>query len=754
MKKSNAFWDLRCAMALLALCTASAPAAAGNFDVTSAADSGAGSLRLAINNANLMGDDDTITFNLPAGSTITLLSALPTLTSSVTWDATGNPITIDGSDAGITQPWLDTNDAPQFFEDVSLAGGTVNTAGFFGGYSFEATGPVGIGSAFTGDAFAIDKSGSGTATITNTVALPSAFAFVSDGTLELLETGADSSLVVDSLTVLPGATLAGHVVRPNSGYAASLIDIQGRLAPSTTAGRLPIFGETNFASGSTFEVDILPGNDGDRVDVTGDVVIESGAQLVTLLDPNAFPAPSTVTVLTSTTGITGAFDFDGSGFLFLDQSLIQDATSITIQITPLTNVDISLTPNQQHVLDVVNSATPDPNDDLATVQSVLGGNFVGTASDYQDLLDAIGGEDLTALATGRQLLGERTARALHRRARDPGWGEAQAIYATDATLPAPVYAGPAGAPIGWRAAAPTMAPAAEPDVAFGNPRSRNRVGAWVDAFGQFGELDGDGSRGSADVDSILFGGTLGVDVWLAEKVVLGLAAGYARSDLELDGREGDITGDTIQGALYGGFTDPRGYLSAYGRYAMSFQDSDRRIQSTQLSRTASASWDAEDWGAGAEAGFTLFTVGDFGFQPIAGVDWLSLTEEDYRESGAGSLSLDVDPDDLESTTGRFGARIFGKIDLEGIGFLVPELRGFWQREFGDRDRVLRARLIGASTGGALVVHGAEMPRDVVILGVGWSGNVGERIQILLDYDALLDADRVEHQGNLAVRVSF
>ena len=39
------------------------------------------------------------------------------------------------------------------------------------------------------------------------------------------------------------------------------------------------------------------------------------------------------------------------------------------------------------------------------------------------LLDAIGGESLTAFATARQILAERTARALHRRTRDPAWGE-------------------------------------------------------------------------------------------------------------------------------------------------------------------------------------------------------------------------------------------------------------------------------------------------------------------------------------------
>jgi uncharacterized protein with beta-barrel porin domain len=746
---SNRISKLRNGAALFALCavwTIAGAAGAGDFIVTNDADSGPGSLRLALNNANDDPDADTITFSTDL--TISPLSALPAVSTSVTFDADGNAVTVDGSAAGITQPFLDVQ-APVFIIGVNFIGGTIEgTSAFFAQYEFDASNTLTIGSDVTGGGLFFDKTGAGTATITGSIDLPNTIATVSAGTLELGSTG---SFTANSLTVRPGATLSGNVAGGGS-FTANEIVIHGRVAPSTTSGTLPFNGPTRFEPGSTLEVDILPGNAGDRLDVAGDVTIEPGAQLVTLLDPDAFAAPSTVTVLTGSS-IAGNFDFDGSSFLFVDQTLIQDATSISVLVEPSAAVNLGLSPNQEHILDVVTSATPDATGDLATVQAVLGPSFVGTADQYRDLLDAMGGETLSALATGRQLLGERTARALHRRARDPGWGEVRAVYAADATLPAPVFAGPSGAPLGWRASAPAAAPTG-PDVALGSPRSRNRVGAWLDAFGQAGELEGDANPGSADIDSVIFGGTLGVDVWLAEKVVLGLAAGYARVDLDPDGRDVDLTSDTIQGALYGGYTDPRGYLSGYGRYAFSFQDSTRDIQSAQLQRTASASWDAEDFGAGAEAGVTVLSVGDFGLQPIAGVDWLSLSEESYRESGAGSLSLDVDPEDLESTTARFGARIFGKIDLDGTGFLVPEVRGFWQREFGDRDRVLRAQLLGAGTGGALVVRGTEMPRDVVILGLGWSANIGELLQVLLDYDVLLDADRVEHQGNLAVRFRF
>ena len=50
------------------------------------------------------------------------------------------------------------------------------------------------------------------------------------------------------------------------------------------------------------------------------------------------------------------------------------------------------------------------------------------------------------------------------------------------------------------------------------------------------------------------------------------------------------------------------------------------------------------------------------------------------------------------------------------------------------------------------VRGAELPRDNVMLGIGWGVHVSENLTVSFDYDAVLGSDRVEHQGNIAARV--
>jgi hypothetical protein len=79
---------------VLLLVLSAGPAQANTFTVTNTADSGAGSLRAAILNANAPPvRADTITFNIGGAGvhTIALLSALPTINDAVTIDGTTQP---------------------------------------------------------------------------------------------------------------------------------------------------------------------------------------------------------------------------------------------------------------------------------------------------------------------------------------------------------------------------------------------------------------------------------------------------------------------------------------------------------------------------------------------------------------------------------------------------------------------------------------------------------------------------------------
>ena len=93
------------------LMLALANAHAAIFDVSATSDSGRGSLRQAIMDANSTSDDDTITFSV--SGTIALASALPQITGNTTIELPGtNELRISGS--GLVNV-------------VTFSGGTTNT---------------------------------------------------------------------------------------------------------------------------------------------------------------------------------------------------------------------------------------------------------------------------------------------------------------------------------------------------------------------------------------------------------------------------------------------------------------------------------------------------------------------------------------------------------------------------------------------------------------------------------------------------
>lgn len=99
-RPSRSIRDAFASSILLVGCLAVAPAVASNFVVTSTADSGAGSLRSAITQANANAGSDTITFSLSLPATITLSSSLPNITGDLTIDGPGAAnLAISGANA-------------------------------------------------------------------------------------------------------------------------------------------------------------------------------------------------------------------------------------------------------------------------------------------------------------------------------------------------------------------------------------------------------------------------------------------------------------------------------------------------------------------------------------------------------------------------------------------------------------------------------------------------------------------------------
>jgi outer membrane autotransporter protein len=136
---------------------------------------------------------------------------------------------------------------------------------------------------------------------------------------------------------------------------------------------------------------------------------------------------------------------------------------------------------------------------------------------------------------------------------------------------------------------------------------------------------------------------------------------------------------------------------------------------------------------------------------MASIDYTRLDQDGYTESGAGSLNLEIEDNDLDSLVLGVGMRIHGTWKVDEELSIVPELRGRWLHEFLDTDRLIEARLVSAPVGAsAFQIQGVELPRDSGSVGVAWNVITESAWSIIGSYDAILNEDLVQHVGSITL----
>jgi autotransporter-associated beta strand protein len=600
-----------------------------------------------------------------------------------------------------------------------------------------------ISDAGPGGTLSLEKRGSGTLTLSGDVDALSGTT-ISAGELII---GAD--LDTPTTMVSAGTVLSGTGTISNGD-----VTVVGTLAPGPEVAldrTLTVSGNVDFQPGSVFEVNIDPAEGDQLVASTATI---NGASIHVIAEPGNY-APigsgTPIRILDATNGFSGLFPDLEADFAFLEETLDQDATAGTIDLTLEDNlrdiIEFATTANQSTVADVLDAerdalpaTDPDLDEVFASIQVML-------VDEVEPMLDAVGGEPLSAFPNAQLAIGERLNRVVHRRVRDAVWGEPDALYTARVGAPSPVPTANRGFAASPRVALPGM------DAWRAQTRGRRAytgplgtfegdtgVGAWLDGWGSLGDLEGDGS--SADVEIRSFGVTFGLDYRFGERFSAGLAGGYANADIELDGRasQGDV--DLAQGALYAGYVDPRFHVTASGRYGHAWNDSERLI--AFLGRTAKASFESQDVGARAEIGAKALRLGPLDVAPLAAFDWAQLRRDDFTESGADSLDLVVEDETLTSLLSSVGGSLRGFYDLGDDVAMVAELRGFWLHEFGDVERPIRA----------FEIFGAELPRDRILAGLGWSASIGDVVRVFADYDVGLGSGLLQHEVTLALRIHF
>ena len=278
---------------------------------------------------------------------------------------------------------------------------------------------------------------------------------------------------------------------------------------------------------------------------------------------------------------------------------------------------------------------------------------------------------------------------------------------------------------------------------------------WMEGTGSYAQLDTKGDESGYKLTT--WGGTFGVDVDLSDSFTLGAAftANY-----------GDLTAsaaDTADGHL------DSYYANLFGRYQSKRWAHTLILtggwNDAKLNRTVdygAGSYRTEGntngWGLGAmyELTYDIYLNENRSsiLQPLFNASVVTTRMDGYRETGAGSMGLNVDKQELTTGTLALGGRWMGLVGSNLFGReALAELRVNAAQDLGD-DRGETAVGFLANPGYTQQVRGAKVGRTALQIGAGLSVPVGTQGTIFVNGNADIRNGASSLNGSIGYRYNF
>ena len=163
----------------------------------------------------------------------------------------------------------------------------------------------------------------------------------------------------------------------------------------------------------------------------------------------------------------------------------------------------------------------------------------------------------------------------------------------------------------------------------------------------------------------------------------------------------------------------------------------QRIISVGDPRRAAARFAGQEGGGMIEIGATFGDPTFFAVRPLAAFQYDRLTQNSFKENGAGDLSLRVSQQDYTSMLTTIGARISKLYPFEGGFGIEPEIRVGWTYQSGDKARPITATTYNLPGSPTFTTYGAEPDRNAIWVGAGYVMRTTDTVRVGLDYDAYI-----------------
>ena len=494
-----------------------------------------------------------------------------------------------------------------------------------------------------------------------------------------------------------------------TGTVFGIVDNHGYFAPGNSIGTVTIMGSmTNWGD---YNVQVDNAGNSDRILVSDTATINSGYVYVQPDHTQIYGSNTVYTILTATNGVAGTYDGVSITALFLTASLQYDENNVFLTLDRIKFITVANTYNQKAVAGALDGIVDSPG---AMTNLVTDFFWLPSPSIARKSLDSLSGEihgtmgmldvqqqdafnNSIALRTGRMSAGGEN-------------GGYAASYK----------------PVQLASAGSTMPPMQQAETV-------NPLDIWLQGFGSFGHLDGDGNALGGDYT--ISGLSGGLDYRLCPQMLIGLGVGYSHNDADVGGPGANGKVDAIQFAGYGGYVNGPWHMDGILSYGFLHTDTKRFINVGPIYQEADGKYDGGVLSLSGEGGYA-FVFDWLTVEPTIGLDYAHLWQDSFSETGAGPDGLNVHNVNMDSFRSALGVRLaaqFGKKD--GVQF-IPALRAVWEHEFLDRYADLNASFVGGS--GDFNVRGVELGADSGVLGAGLTVAFNKMIQGFVNYDANLN----------------
>ncbi len=292
------------------------------------------------------------------------------------------------------------------------------------------------------------------------------------------------------------------------------------------------------------------------------------------------------------------------------------------------------------------------------------------------------------------------------------------------------------------------------------PQSKEQDwGLYTIGTGQTGDVDDTNEEVGFDFQTT--GINVGADYYINKQLLAGVTLGYSSGDAELDDDGGQVDTDSLKVGVYATYFEDGSsekisgwYVNGYLGGGYNEYDFERTVSAGTISQTAKGDSKGYELNSVIGGGYD-YQLGDATIVGlITSLRYDRLWVDDYSESGAGSLDLDVDDQDLDSLRSDLGVRVaYSVVAIDDIIWHWGA-QASWQHEFMDTENTVKARLVNGGSASFNTDVNQDISADTLSLGASLSGEISTQLSVGVAYFAEINEDYTSNTLNFSIAYGF